>query len=903
MNFCHLHLHNQYSILDGVGTSKQYAELAKSLGQTHLSITNHGNIDGVIDHQKQCKEVGIKPIIGCEMYIVSDSTIKEKKETRYHITLLVENETGWNNLLKMLSYAGTTGFYYRPRIDKEVLLNNLKGLIVLTGCSLSFLNMPDGREILENIGDTIGIERTFLEVMPHNIPEQIKINKFCQILGNLPRKNNFSLVATNDCHYPTNESALYQEVLLAIQSKKKWHDPSRWKFNCTGLYLKSYEEMYWSFADQNCLSAIEIKKALRWTTRIASMCEGFEIKQQAVSLPSIMEFKDDEEENEFLWSQIVRGMKRKLNHLSDEEYVNYSARVDEEIELIKKMKFQRYFLIVWDLINWCKKNNIMVGPGRGSVGGSLIAFLLGITDVDPIIHNLVFFRFISPDRNDLPDIDLDFEDHKRYQVREYLENKYGKNNVAGLSTFMLMKGRSVIRDVARVFDIPLNEVDVAAKAMNDDNKNNEQVKGSFENIIECKQFKHKYPKIVKIAENLEGQVRGCGQHAAALCISSEDLTIGTKCNLALRSNQIVANWDKDNAEYCGLMKLDILGLSALSVLNETKKMVKENHNVNIDFQKLSLDDQKVYDQINNGNTIGAFQIGTYGLTKYCIDLGVDNFEVLSAATALFRPGPLDSGMAEEFVKRKNGKAKIKSINPAYDKITENTYGIIVYQEQVMQVINKLSGIPMNICDKIRKVMAKSKGEEALNKYYDQFIEGCLNNKSVDKKKAKEIWKTILTFGNYAFNRSHSVEYSVITFWDMYCKTYFPNEFIACSLTFGSKEHSPKLIQESKRLRMKLKLPKIGISKAKSWIVDTKGNLYAPFISINGVGETVALNLENASAQKQKNKGFFNSDNMESTSIKGVNKNIVLILKEIGAYEKEKVFTPIEYNKIKHLFSF
>jgi len=325
--------------------------------------------------------------------------------------------------------------------------------------------------------------------------------------------------------------------------------------------------------------------------------------------------------------------------------------------------------------------------------------------------------------------------------------------------------------------------------------------------------------------------------------------------------------------------------------------------MDIDLNNLPLDDEATYKTLQRAETTGVFQLESDGMKRYLKELKPTVFEDIIAMCALYRPGPLAAGFVDMFVRRKNGKEKITYDHPDMEPILKTTYGVTVYQEQVMQVINKLSGIPMNICDKIRKVMAKSKGEEALNKYYDQFIEGCLNNKSVEKKKAKEIWKTILTFGNYAFNRSHSVEYSVITFWDMYCKTYFPNEFIACSLTFGSKEHSPKLIQESKRLRMKLKLPKIGISKAKSWIVDTKGNLYAPFISINGVGETVALNLENASAQKQKNKGFFNSDNMESTSIKGVNKNIILILKEIGAYEKEKVFTPIEYNKIKHLFSF
>lgn len=895
--FVHLHVHNEYSVLDGVGTSKQYAELALELGQTHLAISNHGNIDGAIDHQKQCKAIGIKPLIGCELYVVDDINIKSKGEKRYHLTVIVENQTGWQNLLKMLTIANLEGFYHRPRVDFEVLRNHLEGLVLLTGCSMSILNRkPGGRLFLHDAIDILGKDRVFLEVQPHQMEYQIAVNKTC---FSLKKRYGLKLVGTNDCHYPTNRSARYQEILLAIQSKSTLNDKNRWKFDIDGLYLKSEQEMIDSFAQQKLLSDYDISEAISSTELIAGMCEGFEIKKIEPNLPSIgIEGSDTFKMNEL----IDLGWNKRLDFDNDELALQYEARIAEEMSLIKNMKFERYFLIVWDLINWCKVNGIMTGPGRGSVGGSLCAYLMGITDVDPIKYDLVFSRFISPDRIDLPDIDMDFEDHKRHLVKKYLQDKYGEFNVAGLSTFGTMKGKGVLRDVSRVYDIPLREVDTAAKSI-DDSEDTNQIKTSFASVPECMRFKRKYPEAVECADALEGQIRGCGQHAAAVCVSSTDLRDGVNCNLSIRSGQIVANWDKDNAEFMGLVKLDILGLSALSILNEARAMILKNHGEKIDFDSLKMDDPKVFDEINAGHTVGTFQIGARGLSRFCQDMGIDSFDHIVAATALYRPGPLHSGMAEQFIAIKRGKKKVKKIHKFYDEITQDTYGIIVYQEQVMSVINRLSGIDMASCDKIRKLMAKSKGADAINAYHEKFIQGCIELKTVTGKQAETIWETISTFGKYGFNKAHSVEYSMITYWDMWLKVYYPYEFIACCLTYGGLTNFKEYLKEARRLKLNIRLPKVGFSHAKKWIVDKENNLFAPFGCIDGIGESSAKAISEFNPNKKKKVGFFTNGEIKKTEkIPGVNSTTTALLEKIDAFSPIQDITMEEKRMVREIFN-
>jgi DNA polymerase-3 subunit alpha len=502
---------------------------------------------------------------------------------------------------------------------------------------------------------------------------------------------------------------------------------------------------------------------------------------------------------------------------------------------------------------------------------------------------------------DLPDIDMDFEDIKRGEVRKYLCDKYGEFNVSGLSNFLTMKGKGVLRDVSRVFDVPLVEVNTAAKSMlvGDFEK---EIEGNLKCSVPLQRFQKKYPDVIDVSQSIEGQIRGYGQHAAGICISKNDLREGYNCNLVSRSGNIVANWDMRNAEYCGLMKLDVLGLSALTILNETKRLIKQNHGVDIDYKKLIFDDPKVFAEITAGHTTGAFQISTHGMTNYCIELGVENFAMIYAVTALWRPGPMQSGMTESYSKRKRGKEKVEKIHPIFDKITAETFGVIVYQEQVMKAVNQLAGIPMAVCNKIRKVMGKSMGHAAFDKYKEDFLNGCKNNKTVSDEKALQIWNMMSESGSYSFNKSHSVTYSMITYYDMFSKTYYPAEFITACLTLGNKDKNVEYIREARRLGLKINLPKIGISHPTKWNCDNKKNLFAPFISIKGVGDVTAEKIAKFKEKKKRVKSFFTLPD-ESTKINGIDEKTMNILNCVKAFDPDYVTTDEDLRKYKKFFMF
>lgn len=459
MDFCHLHVHNEYSLLDGFGTAENYAAKAAELGFGYLALTNHGNVDGVLKFQNACLKYGIKPIIGCEFYLVQDLAIKNKGELRAHAIVLVKNDVGWTNMLKMLTVASTEGYYYRPRIDPKILLESLDGLVVMTACTASFLRIDWGMGLFEDLADAIP-EDLFLEIMPHQMKEQMELNKRCL---ELQKRYDIPLVATNDCHYIGREDEKSQEVLLAIQGRNKWKDPKRFRFTIGGLYLRSAEEMEKAFSEQNCIERSIYCKAMRSTMMVVKRCADFVVQPLSVQLPVVPNFEGIKDEDA-LRELCAKGYQEKIVAERKDSSV-YRDRLEEEINSIIDLGFARYFLIVWELIDWCSRNDVMVGPGRGSVGGCLVAYLLGITMVDPIKYKLVFTRFISPARIDLPDIDMDFEDSKRHLVRKHLEDIYGEHHVAAVSTFSTMKGRGAVRDVSRVFDIPLVDVDKAAKAI------------------------------------------------------------------------------------------------------------------------------------------------------------------------------------------------------------------------------------------------------------------------------------------------------------------------------------------------------------------------------------------------------------------------------------------------------
>jgi len=828
-DFIHLHVHSEYSLLDGLGSPKQYMERAVEMGFRAIAITDHGNIDGHLRWQEECKKVGIKPIFGCELYIVEDTEKKEKGEERFHITLLVRDFESWQALARMLTLASLEGFYRKPRIDRKVLLNEAKkGMVILTGCSGSFLLMPQGVELLIELSKNKGVE-CFLEVMPHRIERQVKINQLCLELS---KKFGLPLVATNDCHYIRSDYVKAQEVLLAVQRQAKWKDPDRWKFGFEGLHLRSADEMIVEFKAQGVIPRIQYYQAMANTREVEERCSGFEIPKRGISLPITRYEKEQPgvDVNEIL-SQLCE-IKRKEFHTTDKWNHEHQSRYLYEREIIQRKGFARYFLIVYEIIEWCKKQGIMIGPGRGSVGGSLVAYLLTITQVDPLRYGLLFERFISEDRIDYPDIDLDFEDIKCHLVREHIEKEYGEFNVVGISTFLTMKGRGVIRDVGRVFDLPATDVDLFAKTIDQGEHDEGVVALEGDEGKEGHRFKKRYPEEFRLMTILEGQIRGAGQHPAGLIISGEDLRGGEHGSLCRRSDVLVCNWDMNDCEYNGLIKIDILKLGTLTVLNEAKRLIALR-GVEVRYESLELTDPGIFQMLSKGDTAGVFQFSGYACTELCKEMGVDRFEDMVAVTALARPGPADSGMTDLYIKRKRGQ-KWTPLHPTYEKITKNTYGVMVYQEQMMRAMTDLAGFSNSDADRIRKVIGKKRDPKEFEPYRQAFLQGCQEKKTLTQTQAQEFWQGLLEWASYGFNESHAVEYAMIGFWTAWIKIHYPIEFLCAQLTYGPNKE--EVVKEAERLGMKIVTPKVGVSDARRWIA--KGNfLYMPFVEIKGIGET------------------------------------------------------------------
>ncbi len=720
MNFAHLHIHNEFSYLDGVGTAESYAKRAVALGIKHIGLTNHGNIDGTIRWQAKCKEQGVHAILGVEAYVVPDRlwrpTSRKEKDVRYHITLLAKNMTGWYNLLQLMSAANIDGVFKGgwgreyARIDPGLLLKHIEGLIILSGCQNSFLNMPDNRidEIISAAGDDF-----YLEVMPVLLDKQKEHN---QVVVDIAHATGIKLVATNDCHYVVAGDEGVQEVLLAIQSKAKWNDPKRWRFNIDGLHLRTRDEMVLAFMRQGTLSKGDIQASLNNTIEVAEKC-GLYVEEVPVVLPKVaVPQYPDLPEDEQLIQLSIDGLKAKAEkHVWIAEQIDtYHERLTDELTQIIDLGFAMYFLVVWELISWCENNDIMCGPGRGSVGGSLVAYCMNITKVDPIKYELVFSRFISPARIDLPDIDMDFEDRKRDKIREHLEDLYGEWNVCALSNYQQMHGRGALRDVARVFDLPSKDVDKAAKSIvvrsGGDLRGDFSIEDSFMAFEDGRRFYEKFPNESKIAMRLEGQIKTAGKHAAAMCIVLDDIRSGKNCAYVRRKDELIANWDKWDCEHMGLMKLDVLGLNELTKLAECRKLIKKRHGVDVDYESIDLEDKKCLAEFDAGNNIGCFQLNSLGMMRICQEIGIDEFNDVVAINALHRPGCLRAGMVTEYKLRKQGEKEIPSVHPMIDELCKKTYGIVLYQEQVMLLMYNLAGMPWRTADAIRKVVSKKLGE-------------------------------------------------------------------------------------------------------------------------------------------------------------------------------------------------
>jgi len=829
-NYVELHCHTHYSALDGLNTPAEYMKRCKEIGMTHLAMTDHGTLAGHREFQKAAKEAGIVPILGVEGYISEtdrfDRRAKAKRQDGTniynHIILLAQNDTGLTNLNKMNELAWTEGFYHKPRIDYELLEEYSDGLIITSGCLSGLIAKAIERDDMQAAINhakklsAIAPGRFYIEVQGHN---PVALNE--KLLAIADRLD-IPAVATSDCHYARKEDLWIEEALLILSTKPKrnmafdyaksekmdmlerynylWPD-RQMTFEKFEIYLHSAEEHMSAFA----LQGIERTDILENTVRVAESIGEYPYHQGLDLLPVPQGVDVDE----VLERKCREGMKaRGLSGIK-----KYEDRLVEELEIIKGKNFSTYFLIVADAIQWAKNKGIMVGPGRGSAAGSLACYALKITDVDPIEKGLLFFRFIDPERPDYPDIDMDFEDKRRDEVKEYLRRKF--KNVASIATFTYFKDKNVIKDAARVLGVPMADVNRATKNVNA--PPGHDFFDVFKASDQGKAFSEKYPDAMKLAGQLRGRIRGNGMHAAGLVLSKVELNKFSPMETATNPSDKqgaripLLAVDMDAAADIGLIKFDFLGLKTLAVVGDAVDLIEERHGFKVDLEHMNYEDKNVYAMLSEGNTKGVFQCEATPYTKLLMKMKVDSFNDLSVSNALIRPGAMNV-FGDDYLKRKSGKQKAQRIHPDIDGFLEDTFFLPIYQEQSMRLVSDLAGLGMSMANKVRKITAKKQDVKLLAEYKDLFIAGA--EPKVGKEKAEFLWGSIEETASYAFNLSHSVAYSMISYWTAWLKYYYPQEFMVSILNNETdKDSITDYLIETKRLGMKILLPHINKSKA------------------------------------------------------------------------------------------
>ncbi|NBW57629.1 DNA polymerase III subunit alpha [bacterium] len=820
MSFTHLHVHSYYSLMDGLNSPAELVQAAKDAGQSAIAITDHGTLSSHREMQIACKEIGIKPILGVEAYLsptdrFDRSSKTDKSIQAYnHIILLAKNKKGLDNIHALQELAWNEGFYHKPRIDREILKEYAEGIIVLSGClngivskAIEKQEFSEAKLILKDFAKTFGKD-FYVEVQSHN-PKEIN-EKLLELADELKIK----AVATGDAHFANEEDRVLEEAMLILSTSPKMDkdadvDMSRnikdigerlnylypdrkISFQNYNLFIQSREEIEADFKK----AGINRTDIFENTIEISNKVEEYDFNQGLDLLPVP---KTDADKR--LQELAEKGLER-LQKASDEAY---RARLEEELAVIKSKNFASYFLVVADMINWAKNEGIMVGPGRGSAAGSLVCYALGITDVDPIKYDLLFFRFINPERNDFPDIDTDFEDRRRKEVKDYLKKKF--KHVASISTFTYFKDKGVIRDAARVFMVPLSDVNRALKQVD-----------TFEDYLESpntKEFRMKYPEVTWLAERLRGRIRSVGVHAAGVVVAKDDIRKYAPIESREDAQDKVSGripvvaYDMDTVADIGLIKLDALGLKTLSVISDTLKSIKQRTGKDIDLSALKLDDDSVYKTLSDGYTKGIFQAEATPYTNLLIKMGVDKFEDLAASNALVRPGAMNT-VGASYIKRKHGEEAVQYIHPIMRPFTENTYGVIIYQEQVMQACVHLGGMTWSEADKVRKIIGKKKDAKEFDQFKDKFIDGA--SKHISKKQAEMLWHMFEAHAGYSFNRSHAVAYSLLSYYTAWLKKYYPLEFMFSILkNENDKDARTEYLIEAKRLGLRVSLPHINES--------------------------------------------------------------------------------------------
>lgn len=870
--FVHLHVHTEYSLLDGMCRIDRLLKRAHQLKMPAVAVTDHGNMYGAIDFYLKAQEAGIKPIIGMEAYVAPGMRTERKargiKDASFHITLLAKDYEGYKNLIKLSTIGYLEGFYYRPRIDKEVLRKHSKGLIVLSGCLKSELahlvttnQYEQAERTLKDYLDIFGKENFFLEIQDHGIGEQKQYNKW---LIDISKSYELDLVATNDCHYIDDKQAYIHEVLLCIQTATNLNDPKRMRFQTQEFYFKNESQMRELFP--------ELPQAVENTLKIAQMC-NVELDFRHAHLP-MYNPPDGRDRDSFLKNLCEEGLKKRYPEITQE----ITERLHHELDIINKMNYPSYFLIVWDIIKFAKENGIPVGPGRGSAAGSLVSYLLEITDIDPLRYGLVFERFLNPSRVTLPDIDIDFCDRRRDEIIDYVRKKYGKNNVAQIITFGTMGAKGVIRDVSRGLGLSYSEGDRIAKFI--PNEINITLKRSLElepRLHSAMKEDTRIAKLLEVAFELEGLIRNASTHAAGVVISSEPLT--EYLPLATGSKgEVVTQYSMSPLEKIGMLKMDFLGLKTLSVIKDTIDIIGHLEKEQIEIDKISLDDSQTFELLNKANTIGIFQLESTGMRDLSRRIGLNNFNDMIALVALFRPGPMH--MLDDYVSRKHGRISIKYTHPLLEPILKDTYGVMLYQEQVMQCANVIALFDMAEADNLRRIMGK-KIADKMEEQRDRFIKGA-HRKGLSYHQAERIFETMASFAGYGFNKSHSSAYAMIAYQTAYLKAHWPVAYMAALLTseMNNTDKLAKYIDECREMGIEVLPPDINQSDAHFTVVEK--NIRFGLAAVKNVGLAAVRSILFVRQKDGDFKDFF--DFLERVDSRSVNKKVIDSLIKCGALD-------------------
>jgi DNA polymerase-3 subunit alpha len=859
--FTHLHLHTQYSLLDGAIRVKDLFQKVKELGMDTVAVTDHGNMFGAIDLYTEAKAHGTKLIFGCETYVAASDRHDRTNRRNYHLILLAKDDVGYKNLTYLNSMGYLEGFYYNPRIDKQILKEHTEGLIGLSAClggeiaqTLEKHGVAAAEETAKEYASLFAPGDFYLELMPTPTPEQETLNGELVRMG---RKLGIPLVATNDCHYVNRADAQAHDVLMAIQTGKSLKDEKRLKHVVDSYYMKSPAEMDLHFKD--------VSEALENTVKIASQC-NVKLKLDQTFLPNY-KVPEGETLDTYIAALIEKGLERRFKEFAGRgikfDPDQYRERCRIELGVIQKMGFSGYFLIVWDFINWAKEHGIPVGPGRGSGAGSAVAWALRITDIDPIEFKLLFERFLNPERVSMPDFDVDFCMNRRGEVINYVQEKYGKNQVGQIATFHQLKARGVIRDIARAMEIPFGEADKLAKLVPEPVAGKSPpVREAIEQTPELKQLYTESPlhrELLDLAAALEGLNRNAGMHAAGVVIAERPLWEYVPCFRG-QNDEIVTQFAMKEVEKAGLVKFDFLGLKTLTVIQTALRLINEQKAARgedeLDIDVIRKDDADVFKMISRGDTTGVFQLESSGFREILKKLKPDCLEDIVAAVALYRPGPLEGGMVDDFIDRKHGRKKVEYPHPLLEKVLADTYGVIVYQEQVMQIAQVLGGYSLGGADLLRRAMGKKKPEE-MAKQKDMFLDGA-KKLGVDSKIADQVFELMAFFAGYGFNRSHSAAYGWITYQTAYLKAHYPHEFMAglMSCDADNVDNIVKFIAEARSMGLIVERPDVNESASDFTVVDrpggegtTKKVIRFGLGAVKGVGETaVAAMLESRAGE-------------------------------------------------------